>query len=368
MATMHEMKPMTERALRCHFNIKWISQPALGKTKLIEAIAREQQELDPEFFFCVMDGGTMQPTDTVMAMPNMDKRIIELFRAGWLPNAYDTPDLRGIIYIGEIPLMGLEVEKGFQKLQNHEDVGGFRIPDGVIFVGDGNRLSDKSGAQKGSRANASRYVRYELEYDAGYALDIIKKHYHVKVAAFCDRNPGCIDNYQDVFHPAEPRPANDLMTIEGDNGIWASLRSWRRVSDILQDVEDSGVTLLPGEIEANVGEGIAKSFLTFLTMLDHLASYEAILANPKKVTVPTKADEQFALASMLAILVDRKTFEDVAVFMQRFPHEIQVVFVTAMNDRLKKDAVNQSGIHSSRTFKVWSTQPWLKQIMAGASA
>jgi|SRR5580765_5256561 len=368
MATMHQAKHLIQRALRCQFNVKLISEPGLGKTCLIEEIRDEQQKLDPEFFFDVWDGGTMQPTDTVMAMPVVEERIIEMFRNGKLPNAYKTPDLRGIIYVGEVGLMGLEVERGFQKLWNHEDIGGFRIPAGVIFVADGNRLTDKSGVQQGSRANASRFVTYELEYDAGYALDIVKKHYHIKVATFCTRNTACLNNYKDVFEPEKPRAANDLMTVEGKRGVWAGLRSWRRISDILEDVDNTGIDLIPGEIEVNVGEGIGKIFLAFCHMLDNLASLEAIVADPKKADVPSNSTEQFALASMLSLLVDRKNWEEIATYMQRYPAEIQSVFMLAMNDRLKKDAVNKSGIHTSLTFKKWSTAPHIKAVMQGVSA
>lgn len=369
MATMHQMKPLVERALRCHFNIKFLSQPAMGKTKAMEEIKAEQQALDPDFFFRVWDGGTMQPTDTVMSMPVIEKKIIEKFRDGDLPNAYENPSLRGIIYIGEIALMGMETSRGFQKLWNHEDIGGFRIPDGVIFVGDGNRMSDKSGAQQESRANGSRYRTFVLEFDADYALNVVKKHYHTKVAAFLIRNPACIDNYTDVFEKEPPRPANDAMTIEGKHGVWANLRSWQRVSDTLEDVEQSGMILIPGEIEADVGEGIAKTFHAFCTMLDHLSSLEEIIKNPKKIVIPSKSDEQFALSTMLSLLVNRDNWEEIATYMQRYPTEQQTVFFYNMNDRHKKQKDEHATfIRGTASFQKWITAPHIVAIMRGASA
>jgi hypothetical protein len=370
MAMMTHMTPLTERALRCQFNVKYLSPPARGKTKLIEEIVKRQKELDPEFFFDVWDGGTMQPTDTVMAMPVVETKLIEMFRSGRLPNHYVTPDLRGIIYVGEIPLMGAEVSKGFQKLWNHEDIGGeFRIPAGVIFVGDGNRLTDKSGAQAETRANACRYVTYTLEFDPEHALNVVKLHYHTKVAAFLIRNPTCIDNYEDVFEKDPPRPANDAMCIEGKHGIWASLRSWQRVSDIMFDVEQTGIALLPGEIECNVGDGIAKTFMAFCVMIDHLSSMEDIIANPKKIAIPSETSQQFALATMLSLLVNRDSWEPVATYLQRYPAEIQVVFFYNMNARLEKakDA-NTTFIRGTKSYQAWITAGHIAAIMRGASA
>lgn len=368
MATMHQMEALVKRAVRCQYNVMFLSQPALGKTfKLDEMIAHFRTE-DPDFFSLYIDGGTMSPTDLVMAMPNIEERVIDLLTSRNLPNFYDTPDLKGIIYVGEWMLMGLEVSKGMQKLVNHEDYGDRkRIPPGVIFVADGNRVKDRSGGQQQSRAVMSRFMTVELEYDPDYALDVVKGAYHQRVATFLIRNPQVIDNYADVFEN-DARGANDMTLQEGKLGIWANLRSWNRVSRILHDTDKTGEVMLPDETIRNVGSAVAASWTVFQQMLDNLATMEEILNKPEQAKVPERMDERYALSTMLALTVNKEGFKPVSIYLQRFPNELQASFFRLMNDRLMKaKGPDQTGIHTSMEYKKWITADHISKLLRGAS-
>jgi hypothetical protein len=367
MATMQQMDTIVRRALRCRYNVGFLSQPALGKTYKLNEIATSLQTEDPTFFFEHIDCGTLAPTDLVMSMPDMVEKDIARLVDGRLPNAYKLPNVCGLIYWGEWMLAGLEVNRGLQKLINHEDCGGFRLPHGIINVMDGNRQKDRSGAQTQSRALMSRIEVWELEYDPEYALSVMKV-YHERVAAFAIRNPGCIDNYSDIFEN-DKREGNDLGLVEGKRGVWANLRSWDRVSRKMRDADETGIGLIPGEVEVNVGSGIAATFHAFCAMLDKLATLEEIIAKPDKVDVPSKMDEQYALSTMLALLVNKDSFTPISVYMNRYRHEIQTVFFRTMNDRLarQKDG-NASAIKSSKEYKTWITSKHISDLLRGASA
>ena len=366
MATLHDMPTFVGRALRCRYNLMFRSQPALGKTCAINKIAADQQAEDPDFYYAHMDGGTLTPPDTSMAVPDMQEWVIRRVVDETFVNGYKFPDRRGMIYVGEWMLMGLETNKGLQKLINHEDVGGhFRLAPGVIVIADGNRMKDRSGAQAQSRAIMSRFKTYELEYDTDYALSVMQT-YHERVGAFALRNPGEIDNYIDVFENKE-RNENDATFQEGKNkGVWASLRSWDRVSMDMRDAEATGVALLPGEISASIGVEMSNKFGAFCTMLDNLATLEEIVLKPKTVPVPVRMDERYALATMLALLVRRDNWESIATYTQRFPDELQACYFKLMNDRLgkAKDA-NNSAIKGSLTYKKWITAPHIQKILTG---
>jgi hypothetical protein len=366
MATLHDINTIAGRAIRCGYNVMLRSQPALGKTWAINKLAASMQAEDPEFYYAYLDGGTLTPPDVVMAIPDMAEMLIRKLVDGTFPNYYKTPDARGIIYIGEWMLMGLEVNKGMQKLINHEDVGGgFRLAPGVIIFADGNRLKDKSGAQIQSRAVMSRFETWELEYDTDYALSVMQT-YHERVGAFALRNPQEIDNYTDVFENKE-RNENDVTYQEGKQGIWASLRSWDRVSVKMRDADSTGIVLIPGEVSRNVGSGMATKFAAFNQMIDNLATLEQIIAEPKKVPVPVRMDERYALATMLALLVKRDNWEAIATYMQRFPEELQACYFKLMNDRLlKANDANWSAIRASTTYKKWITSPHIQKLLYGA--
>jgi hypothetical protein len=360
------MPVLVGRALRCHYNIMFRSQPALGKTFALNKLVAQLQAEDPDFYYAFQDGGTLTPPDVVMSVPDMQEWLIRKIVDETFVNAYQHPEARGIIYVGEWMLMGLEVNKGLQKLINHEDVGGrFRLAPGVIIVADGNRLKDKSGAMQQSRAVMSRFETHELEYSADYALSVMQGYHH-RVGAFAIRNTGEIDNYVDVFENPE-RTENDVTYQEGKQGIWASLRSWHRVSLKMYDAEATGINLIPGEVSRNIGSAQANKFAAFNNILDNLAQLEDIVAAPKTAPVPTNMAERYALCTMLALLVKRDNWEAVAVYMQRTPHEIQACFFKLMNDRLEraKDG-NTSAIQSSLTYKKWITSPHIQKILTGA--
>src|SRR5271166_5347530 len=147
MATMTMMPHFLGRSLRTGTNYKFLGQPAIGKTHSIYAFAAEQQAKDKNFLFIPFDGGTLQPTDTVMAMPNVAEGTIRRLVDETLLDAC-RPGAFGAIYIGEWPLMAMETSKGFQKMIGHEYFAkGLRISPDVVFWSDGNRLKDRSGAQ-----------------------------------------------------------------------------------------------------------------------------------------------------------------------------------------------------------------------------
>jgi hypothetical protein len=366
MATMNQMRHIILRALRTGHNVKFLSQPALGKTTMINLVADEMRAKDKDFLFMHFDGGTLAPTDTVMSMPDMqdstikqliDSRLVQACKEG----------ARGMIYVGEWPLMGLEVSKGFQKMVNHEWFGGRRISPGVIFIADGQRLKDRSGTQQQSRAIESRFTTYELAFDTDYALEVIKAHYHTRVATFAIRNPAQIDNYSEVFEGE--REQNDLTLQEGKLGIWASLRSWKYVSDKLFDQEKTGEVVLPEEIQRCVGSGVSTIFDTFCRMLDKLATIEDIQKHPDKAPVPEEMSECWAMCTMLALTVNKDTFKPVSVYLNRYKPEHQTAFFRLMNDRLMKAKDgNDSSIRSSDEYKKWIISSHISKLLLGASA
>lgn len=352
-------------------NMLALSAPGQGKTTLILQTAAKICAENKGAKLITFDGGTLSPTDTAMSMPDMENMAIQKIIDNRLPNYYDDPEGEGIIYVGEVPLMGTEASKGMQKLWNHEDIGGskrgeFRIPPGYVFIGDGQRTTDKSGAQRLTRSNASRFVTYELEWDAEHGVDIAKTHYHPKIGAFLTRNPALVDNYDDVF--GKERAANDLTLVEGNNGAWASLRSWAKISGLTEYAERSGFTIYSEDIYVRTGSGVGKSYEVFCAMLDKLASMEEIVKNPDKAPVPTRMDEQFALSTMLALTVKGDTFKPISVYQNRYPPELQTVFFKIMNDRLTKQGGPDVGlIRGTTEYKKWITSAHITKLLLGAT-
>jgi hypothetical protein len=342
-------------------NVCFLSQPGLGKTKKIEGWMQAKADADPKFGRIWFDGGTLSPTDTVMSMPNIGEQTIDRLLARDLLPA-TVPGTYGVIYIGEWPLMSGEVSRGWQKMMNHEWFNGKRIEPGWLIVSDGQRMVDKSFVNVQSRAIWNRFVVFNMEFDIEYALDIVKQHYHTEVAAYCIRNPQHVDNYSDVFEST--RETNDLTAQEGKHGIWASLRSWDKVSRLLH------VTPKPYEEElvARVGSGVATSFSIFRKMLDKLATREQINKNPQGAPVPEKMDECWALLTMLALTVNKEDFKPVSVYMHRYKTEHQIAFFRLMQEQLaKRNDGSSSAIRATKEYLSWISEDHISKMLKGAT-
>jgi hypothetical protein len=337
---------------RCYYtnqNFLMYGAPATGKTFNIEAAVRELgaevEATGKRFVYAYLNGGTLTPTDLVMAMPDPQSngKLRYYFNAA-LPNAHDDPDMTGVLLIGETALLGMAASAPLQKVINHEEVGGYRLPDGIIVGMDGNLMSDRSNAQVLSRAFQSRANQVVVTLDREWMLEVYKRRYHPSISSFLKRNVAAMDNYDEVYDPKRARDADDDMTVEGKQGIWANLRSWSRVSRILdfasKEVAASGGAkalsdlVQPNmDLYGNVGKGVADTFMGHLTMISSLASIEEIFAAPKKAPVPDDPAGRFFLACTLAKIVSTKTFPAASIYMQRMGKEEQLVFLVSFIDR-----------------------------------
>src|SRR5271165_903083 len=365
MAAMTQMDHYLGRSVRTLTNYLFLGQPGIGKTFNRTKFALAMQKEDPNFLYIPFDGGTLSPTDTVMANVSdgtIERLVDRTLIAACQEGAY------GVIDIGEWMLMPMEVSKGFQKMLNHEYFAlGKRISPGVVFWGDGNRLKDRSGAQQGSRAIGSRWTTINMELDTDYAIEAIKHNYHPHIGSFLIRNPTFIDNYAEVFEN-DKLEVNCAMMIEGKAGIWANLRSWAKVSAWLDDMDKTGHAVYPEEIQCAVGSSVASTFEVHRSMLSKLAAIEDILANPKKAEVPTAMAECWAMLIMLGMRVNKDSWKAISIYMRRFIHEHQVAYFRLMNDRLAKlNDGNSTAIRNSEEYKDWIVQPYITKLLQGAS-
>lgn len=344
-----QIRTFVRRCFYTQQNATIYGPPATGKTFNIEAAVRElAAEVEAggkRFVYAYLNGGTLTPTDLVMAMPDPDAPgKLRYYFNGALPNAYDDPDVVGVLLIGEVALLGMAASAPLQKVVNHEDVGGYRLPDGIVVFMDGNLMSDRSGAQVLSRAFQSRSNQVQITLDREWMLEVYKRRYHPAVSAFFKKNVAAMDNYDEVYDAKRARDADDDMTVEGKQGIWANMRSWSRVSRVLEYVDSeikvsnntaSAADLVNPNLDlyGNVGKGVGDMFLQHLTMISSLVSIEEIFAAPRKAEVSDDPAGRFFLACALAKIVSTKTFPAVAIYMQRMGKEEQLVFLVSFIDR-----------------------------------
>lgn len=317
--TMSALKDVLRIAYLNNINLFIAGHPGIGKTRTIEAFAAEQQKENPDFQVHVFYAPTMTPIDIQATMPDQESGSLRFYNNDALPNAYKDPDVQGIIFFGELPNADPTVVKALQKYVNGEDMNGcLRKPAGLRVVVDGNRLEDRSGVLQQSLAFLSRFMRVEVEPIAEQSIDyMLENRWHPSVIAFLKQSPMYIDRYEAAF--------TGEIAEEAKRGVWASMRSWERVSAIEWWAEKEDTSYPPVFLTGNVGEGVAMQYLAYKDVLSKLATKEDIIRNPEEVQIPEEITEKYALTYMLALRIEPGEVAAAVKFLLRLDAELQVL-------------------------------------------
>lgn len=346
-------------------------KPAIGKTMTIEAFVVKMREKFPEFECHQFYAPTMSPMDIQASAPDYETGMLRMFNNSALPNAYTHPNMKGVVFLGELPNTDPATSKLLQKYVNGEDMSGvLRKPVGVMVIADGNRIEDKSGVQQQGRAFMSRFEQLEAYTDAednrAYAASAA---WHPTVQTFFKDYPALIDNYDDVFETsgsaarrsdkARENNGSSRMSEEGKQGVWANMRAWERMSkkEYAADQLRSAVTL--AEAIGNLGVGVATQYEAHKKVLNSLASFDDIMADPVNVVLPKQMDELFMLAMLVGLRCTEAQLATVKVFSGRMPLELQAVVLRTLNTR---KGFNLLG---SPVYVEWLADKKLSDLLSG---
>lgn len=352
------------------------SKPALGKTYGVLAAHKIIQQHEAEAGLWLLDMATMSPNDICVYMPDPATGKLTAYPNAELPNAYDNPDLKGILFLDEYGLGDPTTISATQKYINGESIGGkLRKPDGVVVIGATNRLSDKSNVRQQPRAWMSRMEQWQVYSTPDYDTKIAEQNeWFPIIVQFFKAFPHLIDNYEDVFEP--PPPGQDkvkasdraLYTEEGKVGVWANKRSWNRLSNIEYACSRLGNTKLhPLRAHANVGQAVGQQYMTYRASQEHLLSIEEILANPKSAPVPDRLDQQYVAMCMLAAMAKDTQLKQVDQYIERVGGDMRVMVIRRMAARWRKNKV-EFQLPKSPVFKEWMKDPALQDLLSVSEA
>ena len=363
---LREMHPVLIKNYLAGINTFFRGKPALGKTETIEAFVAKMQTRIEGFQGWYFYAPTMSPMDIQASAPDTESGLLRLYNNEALPNAYRDPDLKGVLFIGELPNADPATAKLLQKYVNGEDMSGvLRKPKGVVVVADGNRMEDKSGVQQQGRAFLSRFEQHEVYSEATDNIEYAARHaWHPMVQTFFKENVALIDNYDEVFQTgsavAQATPGSrDKMSEEGKLGVWASMRSWERMSkkEYIAEEIDSPVTL--SECVGNLGSGVGAAYDAHKRAINQLVSFDTIMADPATAPIPGKMDEQFAVSVIVALRCREDQMPKVRIFGERMPLEFQAVILRQMSARKNFE------FGSSSAYVEWISNPTLSKLLNG---
>lgn len=163
------------------------------------------------------------------------------------------PDWEGIVFLDELPnaMLGTQ-HSAYQVILDHM-AGNFKFPKGCVFVGAGNRSTDNAGTTEMPGPLINRMILCEVEYN----LDVWIEDY----AAPFRLHPhilGFLKQFPEHFYTGD-------VTNRPENGVFASPRQWKTVSDILFELDKKSIDEFTAEIAiaGTVGEGLETQVLAY---------------------------------------------------------------------------------------------------------
>ncbi len=338
MTTIQKIPAIIKRAVRTGTNVHLIGHPGIGKTQIIEQTVRDIQTDDPNFKLFVVYTPAMSPLDFVAVVPDMVEKTLDHFHNSSLPNRYVTPDMKGILFLGERDNADPATNKALLKYTNNEDMGGLQKPEGVIVVSDSNCIGHKSGVNQQPLSLVSRSRNLNVECDP----DEFLKHLsaiggHPTVQAYLLLRREHVDTF--------------AKTLESRHyGSWANPRAWVRLSNALIDADSMSEEFTEEEIIGDIGEAVGREFIGFMTATRTLVSMDKILKSPAKAKKPEKMADVYAVIAMVASNSKPDNMDPIIEYVKRFDLEVHVLYLRLLSSN---KTVNRHEIANTKAYKTW---------------
>lgn len=348
MTTLQEVPAIIRRCIRTGTNLMLTGEPGIGKTSIINQVVAGIQEEDEDFTLWEIYTPSLSPIDFSVPMPDTKSGKLKMYHNDLLPNAFVTPNARGILFLGERDNADPATNKALQKYINNENMSGLRKPKGVIVVSDSNGTNHRSGAVQQSLALLSRSRLVEVSVDVDTAL---------KYFARINLNP-MVQAYLSLRR--EHVSTFDQLLKDKRYGIWANPRGWERLAGSLDDAAQHGEELSHEEIIGDVGEAVGREFIGFLHAAVTLVDYEKVVENPAHAFVPEKLSEVYAVIAMLATMTKPEHLKSVREYVERFSVEVHVLFLRLLVDSKSK---NRDACIKTEAYRTWFSQPEIRAAL-----
>jgi MoxR-like ATPase len=145
-----------------------------------------------------------------------------------------------------------------------------------------------------------------------------------------------------IFHPKQPRTA------------FVTPRSLEKASDILKATEE-----LPDDVRTHalmgvVGEAAAMDILTLVKLDEQLPSYERIVNDPEDCKLPKPGAAACMVVAKIAMRVTREEMDNILIYVQRLPAEVQALWMrTMMSGEKKGMAATHGGFTKLAAAKIF---------------
>lgn len=210
-------------------------------------------------------------------------------RTHWLTPDYFPTDNKTILLLDEITSAPKRVQVAAYQLVLDHKVGQNKLPDGTIIIALGNREDDGGVYVELAAPLANRFEIYNIQCNTKIWLEDYAENYvdqktgkgiNPLVTSFIREHPSHLNRQEES--------SNSL--------VFATPRSWKRVSDVLNTQKDSTVSSF--RVRANLGDVLGSEFLSYISNIKSLPTIDSIL-NGEAFELPKDGKEILYINSVL---------------------------------------------------------------------
>jgi len=298
-----------------------VSIPGVGKTSIVEAIARRNNYHLETVPLASYDAGE------IAGFPMLDKDNKKYDRAKpfWLDTPKDKPVILFFDEISQAPTSNVNV---LAMLVNERKIGEHKLNDNVVIVCAGNAMKHRAGTNPLPSHFKDRVTFLEVNEDLDSFIEYANtKKLHQWILGFLRNRP----NFLSMFDPAVdscPSP-----------------RSWMRVNTILN--MGLPASLRNQAIKGQVGEAAQADFLGYLRVADKIPDPYAILDGTCK-DIPEDSVVMYALCAALSTHVTGKTSRNFVNYLSILSNKEFAAFT--IRDALQRDKKLKADKHITSWF------------------
>ena len=294
--------------------------PGLGKTSLFIDVGRTLGYEDEHIV--IWRGSLRDPVDLLGTPDNHGEttrwkkpdELARLEKGKWFLILDELSDCVTMMQNG---LCGLVLDR---------QVGELKLSPDVMLGATGNRVEDKSGAQRIMSKLSNRMLNLTMEPN----LDDFKDWGRMAgipriVLSYLTYRPGHLCEF-DPARASNPTP-----------------RSWEFVSKLDLTLSRN---LLLAMLTGYVGEGIATEFISFVELEAKLVHPDEIIKNPTTAAVPPDEMSKYVVCGALAEKASSKTFDAISQYVSRLPAEYGVLTV---RESIRYD----KSVAQTKSFRDW---------------
>lgn len=254
-----------------------LGAPGVGKSQIIKQIG-------DKYGYKVIDLRLAQMSEVEIGgliYPNEERTKTRWLAPEVLPDE-ERDGEKTILLLDEITSCPKRVQVAAYQLILDRRVGQYRLPKGTFVIGLGNREDDDGVYIRLAGPLADRFEILYIDVD----FKIWKNDFAIPFGV----HPYVIKYLN--FKPTALHTQKD----DPESMVFATPRSWERVSDILKKSSDINNPVVQNKIAGNIGEAETKQFIAYIkdnsdgvTVDDYLAKKVAAPEDPEMVAVLTNA-------------------------------------------------------------------------------